>query len=297
MNRKFIFLCAALLPMLLSGCGLAVLNPKGIVAAHERTLLLGAVGLMLIVVIPVIVINFWFAWRYRASNKRAVYRPDDHQSIVIELVCWSVPVVIVSILAVAAWISSHKLDPYRPLNLKGDPIVIQAVSLNWKWLFIYPHERVAVINEVFIPVHRQIKFLVTSDAPMNALEIPQLAGQIYAMGGMQTKLHLSANTVGRYRGLSTSFSGDGFSGMNFKVHVVSQQQYQNWLGRARQSVHQLTWERYRQLVKDSYNNPVEYFSSVVPQLFHKIIMQFMMADKTMNHHTVHGVSGIENENR
>lgn len=263
---------------LLSGCKFAILDPKGIIAASEKEFMVDATLLMLIVVIPVILLTFFFAWRYRASKKNGKYRPNEHHSTAIEIVCWTIPIIIITILAIMTWIGSHRLDPYRPLKMKGQPVVIQAVSLNWKWLFIYPKQRIATVNYLNIPVNRQVKIYITSDAPMNSLEIPQLAGQIYAMGGMRTQLHLAANTIGVYSGLSTNFSGAGFSGMHFKVHVTSEKAYQAWVHKSQRSPKQLTIAQYNKLMQDSENNPPETFSRVANDLFNKIIMKYNKPD-------------------
>ena len=196
-NRFFSF-CFVLA---LSGCKLVILDPKGAIAAAEKSILLDAVALMLLVVVPVIVMSALFAWRYRAKNQRATYTPSWAQSHLLEAICWGIPCVIIIILAILTWISTHKLDPYRPLQHAKKPLVIQAVALNWKWLFIYPEQHIATVNLVQFPVDRPVEFLVTADAPMNSFAIPQLAGQIYAMSGMRTRLHLIANAVGDYRGL------------------------------------------------------------------------------------------------
>lgn len=272
----FFALLATGLTLLLSSCKLALLDPKGIIAASEKELMVDATLLMLVVVIPVILITFWFAWRYRASNKKGTYRPDQHDNSTIEIICWIIPCIIIAILGTMTWISSHRLDPYRPLDMKGKPVVIQAISLNWKWMFIYPNKKIATINYVQIPVNRQVKIYITSDAPMNSLEIPRLAGQIYAMGGMRTQLHLAANTIGVYDGLSTNFSGGGFSGMHFKVHVTSEKDYNAWVSKTQQSPNKLTLVEYNKLMQDSENNPVEFFSGVADGLFEKVIMKYMM---------------------
>lgn len=260
----------------LTGCKLAILNPKGQVAIEEKNLLIDAILLMLLVVVPVIIMTFWFAWRYRSSNKKAVYQPSFRHSNTIEFFCWGIPIIIIAILAKMTWTSSHRLDPYRQLEVGGKPMVIQAISLNWKWLFIYPEQNIATVNTLTIPANRQILFKITSDAPMNALEIPQLAGQVYAMGGMQTKLHVIANHPGTYRGLSTSFSGDGFAGMHFKIHAVSEQQYQQWIKTVKGSKKVLSQSVYDELAKDSENEPVHYYSQVKPTLYHDTIMKFML---------------------
>ena len=263
------------LTLLLSSCKMALLDPKGIIAASEKELMIDATVLMLIVVIPVILITFWFAWRYRASNKKATYRPNDHHSTAIEIVCWTIPIIIIAILGTMTWISSHKLDPYKKIDMKGKVITVQAVALNWKWLFIYPGKHIATINYVQIPVNHQIQFQITSDAPMNSFAIPRLAGQIYAMGGMRTKLHLVGNEVGVYRGLSTNFSGGGFADMHFKVHVTSEKDYQAWVRKTQRAPTKLTVAEYSKLMKNSTNNPVQYFSGVTDGLFSMVINKYL----------------------
>jgi cytochrome o ubiquinol oxidase subunit 2 len=274
--RHFLsILFIAITTLLLASCShLAMLDPKGMIAASEKKLLIDATLLMLVVVIPVILITFYFAWRYRASNKKATYRPNDAHSVPIEIVCWTIPIIIVAILGVMTWVSSHKLDPYRPIAGKGKPITIQAISLNWKWLFIYPNKHIATVNYLQIPVGHQIRFLITSDAPMNSLEIPRLAGQIYAMGGMRTQLHLVADEKGVYRGFSANYSGAGFAGMHFKVHVTSIGDYNRWVKKTQAAPKKLSLATYNQLMKDSENNPVAYYSHVEPKLFEKVLMKF-----------------------
>lgn len=259
----------------LSSCKLALLDPKGMIAASEKELMIDATVLMLIVVIPVILITFWFSWRYRASNKKATYRPNDHHSTAIEVVCWTIPIIIIAILGTMTWISSHKLDPYKKLNIPGKPLIVQAVALNWKWLFIYPNKKIATINYVQIPVDRQVQFQITSDAPMNSFAIPRLAGQIYAMGGMRTRLHLVGNEIGVYRGLSTNFSGGGFADMHFKVHVTSEKDFDAWVHKTQRAPKKLTIAEYSKLMHNSTNNPVQFFSHVTDGLFNKVIGKYL----------------------
>ncbi len=178
-------------------------------------------------------------------------------------------------MAVLTWVSSFRLDPYRPLDVGGKPVTIQAISLNWKWLFIYPEQNIATVNFVQFPAHRQIRFLITSDAPMNSFAIPQLAGQIYAMEGMQTKLHLIANETGEFNGRSTNYSGNGFSGMKFIAKASTQKEFDQWVRKVKASPSQLTMKAYDQLIMPTKNHQVEYYSTVTKGLFHKVIMKFM----------------------
>lgn len=276
--KKLRFFLLPGLVVLLSGCKMAILQRKGQIAASEMHLLVGATILMLLVVIPVIILSFVIPWRYRANNTKAKYTPEWADSVLLEIVWWSIPCAIIIVLATATWIMTHRLDPYRPLASKEKPITIQAIALDWKWLFIYPNKHFATINYVQIPVDVPVRFYITSDAPMNSLEIPQLAGQIYAMTGMRTTLYLNANTPGTYRGLSTNFSGNGFASMTFTVKATSRRQFDEWVKMTQQAPKKLTMAAYTNLVKPSENNPVEYFSSPTKNLFNIVLMKYMGAD-------------------
>lgn len=272
---KIRHLLLLVLTLLLAGCKFAILDPKGVIAASEKHLFIVAMLLMLTVVIPVIFLSLYIPWKYRASNKSATYKPKWAHSNLLEAIMWSIPCIIIGILAVITWVSTHQLDPYKPLASKKKPVIIEAIALNWKWLFIYPDFHVASVNFIQIPVDRPVRFLITSDAPMNSLEIPQLAGQIYAMTGMQTKLNIMATHKGTYRGLSTNFSGDGFAGMHFKVKVSSENEFNQWIQEVKHAHEQLTMARYNALTKNSSNNPVEYFSTSKPGIFRMAIMKYM----------------------
>lgn len=275
LKLRSILLFASL--FLLAGCQahFAILNPKGVIAATERKVFIDSVCLMLLVVIPVIILSFVIPWRYRANNAKAKYSPNWAHSNLLELIWWGIPCVIIAILGVMAWNYTHSLDPYRPIAADSDTVMIEAIALDWKWLFIYPRDHIASVNEVTIPVNKPVRFYIASDAPMNSLEIPQLAGQVYAMTGMQTKLNLMATHTGVYRGLSTNFSGNGFSGMHFTVHVVSQEDYGTWVNQVQHSPNKLTMDAYNQLVVPSSNNPVEYFSDTAKGLFKNSIIKWM----------------------
>src|SRR6185437_223809 len=266
---------ARLLPLpaalLLSGGQWAVLDPKGPIGLQERSIIITATALMLVVVVPVIALIFIFAWRYRASNEKADYQPNWSHSNRIEAVVWLIPCIIIAALGVIAWRSSHTLDPYRPLDSKVKPIRIDAVALDWKWLFIYPDQKVATVNEVAFPANVPVEFHITSATVMNAFFIPQLGSQIYAMAGMQTQLHLLANEPGTYQGLSSNYSGDGFSGMTFKAIALPQQGFDAWLAKVKASQQTLGATDYEQLAKASENNPVAYYAQVQPNLFADIV--------------------------
>jgi cytochrome o ubiquinol oxidase subunit II len=262
--------------LLLSGCDAVVLNPKGMIAADEKKLLIDALLLMLIVVIPVIVLTLVIAFKYRASNTKAKYSPNWAHATLLEAGWWIIPIVIICVLATLTWRTTHALDPYKPLDVEGKPITIQVISLDWKWLFIYPEQNIATVNFVEFPVDTPVTFLITSDAPMNSFMIQQLAGQIYSMAGMQTQLHLIADAIGDYNGRSVSFSGDGFAGMTFVARVTSKDTFNQWVQKVKASPNSLTMKAYNQLIKPTENNPVAYYSTVTPNLFNNTIMKYMM---------------------
>lgn len=252
-----------------------VLSPKGDVGMQEKSLILIALGLMLVVVIPVIVMTLVFAWRYRASNTKATYAPKWSHSTAIEAVVWAIPCVIIAILGTITWRTSHTLDPYKPLESKVKPITIQVVSLDWKWLFIYPDYGIASVNEIAFPTDVPVHFEITSDSVMNAFFIPQLGSQIYAMAGMDTQLNLIANEPGTYAGLSTNYSGAGFSDMHFNAIATSQQGFSDWINKAKASSVNLDVQAYHTLAQPSEKQPVAYYAAVKPGLFNNIIQQYM----------------------
>jgi cytochrome o ubiquinol oxidase subunit 2 len=217
----------------LTSCAPALLDPAGPVAAGEKTLLVNSVAVMLGIVVPVIVMTLAFAWWFRASNRRAKHRPDFSYSGKLELLVWSVPLLVIVFLGGMGWIASHELDPQRPLVSKQKPITIQVVALDWKWLFVYPEQGVASVNHLVIPAGRPINFRLTSATVMNSFFVPRLGSQIYAMAGMESKLNLMADRPGRFRGLSAHYSGEGFSDMDFIVDAVPQQQFAAWVARTK----------------------------------------------------------------
>ncbi|MFY3136774.1 ubiquinol oxidase subunit II [Achromobacter xylosoxidans] len=257
--------------MLLGGCNMEILSPKGDIGAQEKTLLFTATGLMLLVVIPVIIMVLTFAWKYRASNTKADYQPKWAHSTAIEVVVWTIPCIIVAILAVITWRSTHALDPYKPLVSEHKPVTIEVVSLDWKWLFIYPEYDIATVNEIAFPVDVPVNFRITSASVMNSFFIPQLGSQIYSMAGMETKLHLNAREPGTYAGISANYSGAGFSGMRFKAIATSQEGFDNWVRQAKASGTALTPAVYQELTKRSEHNPVARYASVPPSMFDYIL--------------------------
>lgn len=258
--------------VLLSGCKhLEVLDPKGDIGMQEKNLLLIATGLMLLVIVPVIIMIVAFAWRYRAGNTKATYAPRWAHSTTIEVVVWAIPCVIIAILATITWTSTHELDPYKPIASKVKPIHVDVVAMDWKWLFIYPDYGIATVNQMAMPVGTPVNFNITSATVMNSFFIPQLGSQVYAMSGMQTKLHLIADVAGTYDGISANYSGAGFSGMRFKAIATTQQGFDDWIAKARAANNPLTPESYAALEKPSENNAVTYYSSTPPSMFAYIL--------------------------
>lgn len=263
--------------LFLGGCSaknVPVLFPGGPVAATERDLLFTAAALMLIVVVPVFVMAAAFAIRYRASNRNARYTPDWSYSERIDVVVWLVPFAIIVVLAWLVWVYTHRLDPYKRLAAGTPPLQVEVVSLDWKWLFIYPRQDIATVNELVLPQGRQISLRLTSDTVMNSFYVPALAGQIFTMAGMQTRLHLIANVPGRYRGRNTQYSGRGFAKQHFAVRVLPKAGFDAWLKMARQAPNKLDAATYKKLEKPTAEVPVTRYSAVEPHLFAKIIEKY-----------------------
>lgn len=260
-----------------------LLHGSGVVANAEGALIIQATFLMLIVVVPVLFLLFFFAWHYRASNTKAKYTPNWQHSKMDELIWWAVPLEIVLVIGALIWQSSHTLDTKAPIMSDQPALTIQAVALPHKWLFIYPKQNVATINELYVPVGVPLRFEVTADAPMNSLWIPALGGQIYAMTGMVNLLHLQADTPGTYPGMSSNYSGEGFTDMRFTTHAVSQTDFTTWAkttASAQGSV--LTEQRYTMLKALGAMQP-GYYGAVDPALFTYIVEQFDAGMQGMHH--------------
>jgi cytochrome o ubiquinol oxidase subunit II len=278
-------LLAGTASVMLAGCQGGVLDPKGQVGVDEKYLIIVATLLMLVVVIPVIVMTLFFAWKYREGRDHEIYAPKWSHSKKIELVVWLVPIIIIVILGVITWRSTHDLDPYKPLVHEKEHLTVEVVSLNWKWLFIYPEQGVASVNELAFPTDVPVEFKITSDTTMNSFFIPQLGGQIYSMAGMETQLHLIANEPGTYDGFSANYSGEGFTGMQFKAIATEDEAgFDAWVNKLKQQPQTLNPSSYRALAEPSENNPVQYFGQVKPGMFHHILMQFMHADDAGDQH-------------
>ncbi|WP_080566550.1 ubiquinol oxidase subunit II [Vibrio splendidus] len=261
--------------LMLEGCNSALLDPKGSVGVQEKELIITALLLMLIVVIPVILMTVYFAYRYRETNTTEEYAPDWAHSTKIEIVVWTIPIIIIAILATITWRSTHELEPSKPLESDVQPMVIEVVSLDWKWLFIYPEQHIATVNYVAFPKDVPVTFRLTSDNIMNAFFIPRLGSQIYAMPGMVTKLNLIANHEGEFKGFASNYSGEGFSQMKFTASALPDQvAFLNWVEKVKASPDRIEdWEQFRSLAAPSVAEPVTLFSSVPPFLFTDVVTQ------------------------
>ena len=255
--------------------GSGMIDPKGLIAHQERTLMFDTMALMLIVVMPVIIMSFAFAYRFRASKRRGQYKPEWSHHAILECIWWGVPTIIIVILGVIVWQKSHQLDPYKKIPISGQVEKVETVALQWKWLFIYPDEGIATINDLYLPAGKQVEFFISADAPMSSFGIPQLVGQIYAMAGMRTRLHLYTTHLGVYDGLNTQLNGDGFSFMHFPVHVVEQADFNQWVDGVKASKNPLTINVYAKLYQPTMDAPAVHYSSVTDDLFNKIMMQYM----------------------
>lgn len=252
-----------------------VLNPQGEIASKERDLLLFTTLLSLAVVVPVFFMLALFSWKFREGNKKAKYTPDWDSNKILETIWWGIPFVIILVLSIVTWNSSHALDPSKPLVSDVQPVTVQVVALQWKWLFIYPEQQIASVNLVQFPVMTPVNFIVTSDAPMNSFWIPSLGGQIYAMSGMSTKLHLIANNTGDFKGSSANISGEGFADMNFVARSSSAADFQTWVEKVRASSSSLDYSSYEKLAKPGVEAAPSYYALDNANLYDTIVMKYM----------------------
>jgi len=262
---------------LCGGCGFSqgpVIDPKGPITFAERGLMFDAIIIMMIVIVPVFILAALFVWRYRASNTSARYTPNLAYYWPVEILVWGVPAAIVVWLGFHLWHDTYKLDPYANIDPGVRPLQVDVVAQDWKWLFIYPEQDVAVVNELAFPSGRPLSLKITSDTVMNSFVIPALGGQIYAMAGMQTRLHLLADKPGRFWGRNVQYSGSGFADQQFDAVAMSNEDFDAWVAKVKQSSQQLDASTYGQLVKPSADVPVTYYSGVEPNLFDKIIAKY-----------------------
>lgn len=264
---------AATLLLLLAGCSGGVLEPRGPIGAANKQILLNALGIMLVIVVPTIVGILAFAWWFRASNTRARYQPSFVYSGRIELIVWAIPLLVILFLGGVIWIGAHALDPFEPIESQEKPVEVQVVSLDWKWLFVYPELGIASVNDLVLPTKVPVHFSLTSASVMNMFFVPQLGSMVATMHGMVTQLWLQANQAGELYGQSSQFSGDGFAGMNFIVHAVPPDRFQQWVATARQAGQALDAAAYQALLRPSQNVVPYTYRSVAAKLFDDIATQ------------------------
>jgi cytochrome o ubiquinol oxidase subunit 2 len=264
----------------LGGCTEGVLDPKGPIAFAERQILFDSLGIMLAIVIPTILATFGVAWWFRASNPRALYMPNFSYSGRLELLVWSIPAMTVLLVGGVAWVGAHDLDPKKPIQSSVKPVIVQVVSLDWKWLFIYPEQGIASVNHLIIPAGTPVSFELTSSGVMNSFFVPQLGSQIYTMAGMMTRLQLQADQPGTYRGLSAQFSGGGFADMRFAVDAVSAESFAQWVDATRSNGPMLDTKAYADLAKPSESVVPFTYGAVAPDLFTSLLSAGMHAENS-----------------
>lgn len=274
------YIAFGLLLLLLSGCNLEeylLFQPKGEIAEQQSNLIVLSFLIMMIVVVPVIFMTIWFPIRYRKNRKdteKAKYTPNWEHSNKVEFWVWSIPCAIIVWLGIITYQTSFSLDPRKPIESENPTMRVHVVALDWKWLFIYPEEGIAAVNELTIPVNTPVEFLITSDTVMNSFSIPSLGSMIYAMAGMENQLHLIGEELGTYRGYSANYSGFGFSGMKFDTHVVEKTNFDQWINKVKESTDTLTPARFNELAKKTKDHPIEYFGSASPLTFNYLVEKY-----------------------
>jgi cytochrome o ubiquinol oxidase subunit 2 len=299
-NKKLKFSLIALLILCFLGVSIwyllrtniPVLEPKGPIGLKERNLMYFALALSLVVVIPVYYMLFSFAWKYRESNTKAKYSPNFDHSRIFETLWWLIPSILIGILSVVTWNSSHTLDPYRPISSPNPQMTIQVVALDWKWLFIYPKQHIASVNYVKFPMNTPVDFEITSDSVMNSFWIPQLGGQIYAMPGMSTQMHLLASSQGNFRGSSSNISGSGFAGMDFTANSTSSSDFNKWVSSTSRSSSSLSLASYNKLAEPSSYNKAAFYATPQNDLYDTILMKYDGPGTAMSSMGSGGTNGV-----
>lgn len=267
--------------ILLHGHTIPVLEPKGLIALKERNLILIAVSMGLAVIIPTLIILFSIMWKYRDENKKNKYTPDAVNNTFDQSILWIIPITIICILSIITWKTTHELDPYKPIASNVKPLTIQVVALRWKWLIIYPEQHIATVNYMRFPVHTPVHIELTADnAPMNSFWIPGLVGQMYAMTGMSTQVHLLSDKQAKFTGSAAEISGQGFAAMRFSADATSESDFNTWVALVQQTSKPLDTNTYQQLVNPSENNPVTFYAPIDGNLYNTIIMKYMAPTPT-----------------
>lgn len=278
---------------LLSGVHIAVLMPSGQVADQERDLIIFTVVLAAVIVVPVFVLLALFSWKYREGNKKANYQPEKADNKTLELIWWGIPIAIILVLSIVTWITSHTLDPYRAIESDNETLEVQVVALQWKWLFIYPDQGVATVNNLTIPVDTPVHFTLSADAPMSAFWIPDLGSQIYSMNGMSSQLHLIADHVGSWTGYNTNINGEGYADMTFAVHAVNQDEFSAWHKKHAASGHELNEMHLAELSKPNIISEPMYMSLPNADIYDTIIMKYMGGGMSDDGATMEDMSGMD----
>lgn len=261
---------------LIHGTNVAILQSEGHIANRQRSLIIFTAILSLFVVVPVFFMAIFFSIRYRDKKQRkAAYKPDWDHNPIAEIIWWGVPIILITTLAIITWKTSHELDPYQAIQSDKKPLNIQVIAQDWKWLFIYPDQKIASMNHVYIPEKTPVVFHITSDAAMNSFWVPQLGGQIYAMAGMQTKLNLIADKTGDYQGSSANISGEGFASMRFTVTSTATPRFDDWVRRAQHSSEVLDQEMYDKLAKPSIDPPRNTYRLADTTIYDTVIAKYM----------------------
>jgi cytochrome o ubiquinol oxidase subunit 2 len=296
---------ALLIAVFLHGNNVALFNPKGLIAHQQHGLMLLVVGIMFVIAIPTLSFFFYTVWKYRESNTKAVHDPNVRHGKLLDVTIWLIPTAFAVVLAVIMWGATHRLEPQKSIAADAQPITIQVVSMRWKWLFIYPEQKIATVNFVQIPVHTPVHFQLTADdAPMSSFWIPNLGGQLYTMTGMVNNLNLMADEQGDYPGSSAEINGAGFAAMKFTARASSRDDFDSWVKAVKQSTGVLDAATYQNLLKPSENNPSVFYSSATAGLYDAVLMKYMApagASMQMDHdhnthdthHMDHDMSGMD----
>lgn len=264
-----------IIAFLLRDKNIALFNPKGVIAEQQMYLLIYVSVVLLLAAVPTILLLYFMAWKYRESNERAVHDPNVRRGKLFELSIWGIPTVIMVILVVAMYPATHTLEPRKTIASDKEPITIQVISMRWKWVFLYPEQKIATVNFVQIPEDTPIIFELTADeAPMSSFWIPNLAGQLYTMTSHVNRLNVLAEDVGDYPGSSAEINGAGFAGMKFTARVSTSADFERWTETTRQSTSILDSAAYRKLVEPSENNPVAYYANYEDGLYDTIIAKY-----------------------
>ena len=286
MKRKFLFgflaICIAVIGItfVLASKHALIVHPKGTIAHQELNLIVTNILAMLIIIVPTYLLLFYVFWRFCLNGDESHYDAEHSTGTLGQILMWTLPAIVVAVMAFITWEATHKLDPYKPIESEVKPLTVQVVALDWKWLFIYPEQGIATLNSLHFPDKTPIHLQLTADgSPMNSFWIPQLSGQIYSMTGMITKLHLMAQEPGEFRGQAVEINGDGYSDMTFVAKSMSQKDFDDWVAKVKKSSVRLTEESYRQLVKPKIEKSSILYSDVEKDLYHKIVHKYMYPAK------------------